>query len=653
MYYFFETSMQVRSDGGIRNTLRALPGQFFPDGSHVIMSMNVRAPKEKNTYDGGTREEYPLGTRFCSDFLSLVNTNGTYYTVYDDKGNVNFHPVSIDPNFQYVDAKHRDNKMNAQYALYLMHNTNVTDASNTKTEKKMKEPKNKKGTVNGSAVSGPADKNGKANRLSTELWVERYPGQMDTEINEYNKWINRIMTKAGVRPMTRATSSEISPMMSALYSCGETIETIINRKRLDIIKDEAKITLGDFEILPQSPQAWYLQKLVTEHSLCAPCTVQKRSDDPDGAGDAIIVVNCVMAEMQGAMPESLYGTETETNLKTAIADGWTLDLLIDPERMRDSRSLKEYAESLVNGTIKLPKEASGKQSFIEQILADKKNAKPDDKAGFHIEDNDWAILLRNMKRHVNTMIVGPTGTGKTMVVRKLCEATGTPLTVVQMGSITDPTEQLVGKMDLDPSTGGTKYDWADFALAIQRPGVILLDEINRIPKNGENILFSCLDGSREINASGAKSTDKRIIKVNPECVFFATANIGADYTGTKPIDKAIRNRFFTVEMDYLDIKTEKEILCNSTGIDEDDAENIAFVANKIRLSAAKDEIHAAVSTRETVMCAELVADGFTAEEAMNICFLPIFDKGMGNGDTDSERYSVKTIISARFNNTKA
>ena len=136
--------------------------------------------------------------------------------------------------------------------------------------------------------------------------------------------------------------------------------------------------------------------------------------------------------------------------------------------------------------------------------------------------------------------------------------------------------------------------------------------------------------------------------MNPDCVFFATANIGAEFTGTKELDKALETRFMPVEMKYLEVDEEKKILMNVASICDEDADNIAFIASRIRASAEKEEIQTAVSTRETIRCARLVADGFSAEDAMEACFLPMFNKGSGENDPDSERTAVKTIIQQRM-----
>ena len=53
-------------------------------------------------------------------------------------------------------------------------------------------------------------------------------------------------------------------------------------------------------------------------------------------------------------------------------------------------------------------------TLLAQIKADRKmNAPTIEDEGFHIADKDWYLLVRNIKSKVNTMMVGPSGTGKT------------------------------------------------------------------------------------------------------------------------------------------------------------------------------------------------------------------------------------------------
>ena len=64
-----------------------------------------------------------------------------------------------------------------------------------------------------------------------------------------------------------------------------------------------------------------------------------------------------------------------------------------------------------NGTAAAP------NSMLLQMKADRKLAVPTiEGEGFHIAEKDWYLLVRNIKSKVNTLMVGPSGTGKTELV---------------------------------------------------------------------------------------------------------------------------------------------------------------------------------------------------------------------------------------------
>ena len=258
-----------------------------------------------------------------------------------------------------------------------------------------------------------------------------------------------------------------------------------------------------------------------------------------------------------------------------------------------------------------------------------------DECSFYINTMNWNLIVRNIKRNRNTMLVGPTGTGKTQIVRKICELLGINLSIYDMGSMQDPLTDLLGSHRLE--NGSSVFDYAKFTRDIQKPGVILLDELSRAPQQAANILFPCLDKRRQLPIEIADSNSDRVIKVHPECVFIATANIGDEYSGTEQIDAALMNRFMTIKLDYLPEKEEINLLKKLTGIRTEVAKKITNFARQIRAKYSEGELSMPISTRETICCAELVADGFNTVDAFNFAFIQKYiDK--------EEEHMVKSIM---------
>lgn len=238
-----------------------------------------------------------------------------------------------------------------------------------------------------------------------------------------------------------------------------------------------------------------------------------------------------------------------------------------------------------------------------------------DNSGFYIDDKKWKYLVRNIIRKKPTLLIGPTGTGKTELILMACKKLGINCEVHDMGSMQDPLTDLIGCHRI--KDGSSTFDYAKFVDDVQKPGVILLDELSRAPLMTNNILFPCLDSRRELPLAIADSEGPRSVKVHPDCVFIATANIGSEYSGTQEIDAALLNRFLPLKLDYIPANYEVELIMARSNILRYDAEAIVKFANKMRQKFKEGVINLPVSTRENIAMAELVADGFDLIDAVN------------------------------------
>ena len=262
--------------------------------------------------------------------------------------------------------------------------------------------------------------------------------------------------------------------------------------------------------------------------------------------------------------------------------------------------------------------------------------------GFYVDSDVWYLLMRNIQNQVNTMLIGATGGGKTELVLLACKKLGISCSVYDMGSMYDPVAGLLGVHRLQKG-GVSVFDYAKFTRDISKPGVVLLDELSRAPVTTNNILFPCLDSRRKLPVEIAGGEDLREIEVHPECCFIATANVGVEYTGTMSMDRALVGRFFPIELSYMPPEQENKVLVKRCGISISDATNIVKVANSLRNMYNKQEISSSISTRETLMVGDLVADGWDLVRAMELVLLPLFE----GTRSDGERGIVCRVISSR------
>jgi hypothetical protein len=141
-----------------------------------------------------------------------------------------------------------------------------------------------------------------------------------------------------------------------------------------------------------------------------------------------------------------------------------------------------------------------------------------------------------------------------------------------------------------------------------------------------------------------EADNQKEVKVADGVTFIATANIGSQYTATRVLDKAIMDRFVTIEMDLLNDEEELDLLSMLyPKCDETILSHIAQIAFLTRTEAQTDtpRIEGGVSTRTSVEMAGLAYDGFELKDIAEITVYPQYDTA---GGVDSERTFVKQIV---------
>ena len=247
---------------------------------------------------------------------------------------------------------------------------------------------------------------------------------------------------------------------------------------------------------------------------------------------------------------------------------------------------------------------------VEQGAFDGTAAVPEPEDHFFLRAEVIANLERIerlSRRHpVNVLVAGKQGCGKSTLVRQFASRNRRPLATFQIGILSEP-GQLFGEHRL--RDGQTYYQEFLFPQALRTPGcVIHLEEINR-PEHPKalNMLLSVLAESRSVWLD-----ELGHIKVADGVVFFATLNEGEEFIGTEMLDAALRDRFYVTMLDYLPAEVETRVLHLKGGVSEADALTIVNVANRLRGNRNEPMV---VSTRHTLMIAEMICEGATVKEA--------------------------------------
>lgn len=268
-----------------------------------------------------------------------------------------------------------------------------------------------------------------------------------------------------------------------------------------------------------------------------------------------------------------------------------------------------------NGDFEVPKieVAEDMQAFIPD--ADKK---------YVVQQKEAAELVAAIIDNDKVLMSGPTGSGKSSLVKYVCAKMGLPFIRVNMSADVE-SSQLFGTLTL--KDGATVFEDGPITEAVRKGALLLIDEWELMPPEISMGLQNLLEdgGFLYLKEMPGKSEDKMLLPHPNFRIVCAGNTLGqgddsGGFSGTFVQNTATLDRFTcTIHVGYLSQHHEVSIL-KEYGVESSVAKNMVKLATLVRDAYRQQQMNLTMSPRTLINWAKK-SERYDVEYALSVAFM--------------------------------
>lgn len=296
----------------------------------------------------------------------------------------------------------------------------------------------------------------------------------------------------------------------------------------------------------------------------------------------------------------------------------------------EERSITLGADQVLFSTLfgGVPVDGDFGVTVLKSIAPNMTHHVPQADPAYVVQIEECADIVRGMEINDRILITGPTGSGKSSLVKHICAKTNRPMIRINMTGDVE-SSSIFGLLTV--KAGATVWDDGAATEAVRYGAVLVNDEWDVTPPE---IMFGYQNlmedgGFLFLKEMPGDVSEKKIVP-HKDFRFICCGNTNGQgddsgfYAGTNVQNNATLNRFgTTVHLDYLEKKHEENVLKNAfPKLKAIVISNMVSYAQLIRQAVDKRSINLTMSPRDLLSWAKKMdAFGYPPKKALQVCYL--------------------------------